>query len=365
MAKALQPAVTADGIFFELERFELGHDDQIRLAGRWFGVRGRRFMRPTLTLDVDGENVRALADLEHKPWAAEDGEPWEAAFHLREAAELLEAELSVAPDITVKLPAPGPRRKRAQRLPALPRRDSMLASWREPTPEAPADAEPEAPSDPERRPDAPDREAPRDADRGTGEREVLAVRSELEAAREELEAAREELQARDAELQAARVDLADAISEHTTAEGSLARALAERDQLAGERDRLAAERDELAGERDRLVVECDQLAGEHDQLAGERDQLAAERQQLAGEGDQAGNELHRLNSELVQLQARLEQATRERDEAVSAHGAALVMRNATREFPAYRSHTGWFRRGLALVVVLGAAIALLILLHAL
>jgi hypothetical protein len=74
------------------------------VAGRWFGVRGRRFVRPTLTLIHKGAAVRALADLEHKPWAAEDGEVWTAAFALDESLDgAREIELSVAPDIIVEL----------------------------------------------------------------------------------------------------------------------------------------------------------------------------------------------------------------------------------------------------------------------
>ena len=103
---------------FELERFELTGEDRLELSGRWFGVRGRRFIRPTLTLVADGEKYRGLADLAHKPWAAEDGEPWQAAFVCELAgAEVIDAELNVTPDITVSLPAPsgsGGGRARAQ-----------------------------------------------------------------------------------------------------------------------------------------------------------------------------------------------------------------------------------------------------------
>ena len=50
MAEALKPVPTGTGsIFFELDRFEFTDGDRIALSGRWFGVRGRRFVRPTLT----------------------------------------------------------------------------------------------------------------------------------------------------------------------------------------------------------------------------------------------------------------------------------------------------------------------------
>lgn len=83
---------------------------RLEVAGRWHGIRGRRFVRPALTImpTGDGEEVRALADLEHKPWAAEEAEPWIATFECD--ASLVAAsqiELSVAPDITIALRRPG------------------------------------------------------------------------------------------------------------------------------------------------------------------------------------------------------------------------------------------------------------------
>ncbi|MEA2199031.1 MAG: hypothetical protein QOJ25_3082, partial [Solirubrobacteraceae bacterium] len=77
-ADAIGPEI--DSASFELDRFERDGDDVLKVSGRWFGIRGRRFMRPTLTMRVDGAKHRLLADLEHKPWAAEDGEDWVASF---------------------------------------------------------------------------------------------------------------------------------------------------------------------------------------------------------------------------------------------------------------------------------------------
>ena len=81
MAEVVEPATTGtNGVGFELDRFEMADGERFEVGGRWFGVRGRRFIRPSLTLVADEEQRRLLADLEHKPWAAEDGEPWEATF---------------------------------------------------------------------------------------------------------------------------------------------------------------------------------------------------------------------------------------------------------------------------------------------
>jgi len=88
MPEALHPAEeTAQDVSFELDAFTLVGSDRLELTGRWFGVRGRRFVRPMLTLSVGQESQRALADLEHKPWAAEDGEPWRIDWYARVIAQ--------------------------------------------------------------------------------------------------------------------------------------------------------------------------------------------------------------------------------------------------------------------------------------
>lgn len=115
-----QSAQSAEGITFEVEHVALEQPGRLHVRGRWFGVRGRRFMRPTLTLTMrsDGSQGRALADLEHKPWAAEDGEPWTAVFPIDVALEEASGlELSVAPDVAVELVAkPGAARSRGNRV---------------------------------------------------------------------------------------------------------------------------------------------------------------------------------------------------------------------------------------------------------
>ena len=73
-----------DRITFDVERLGVDDPGQVVISGRWSGVRGRRFMRPALVVQrrSDGSEQRSLAELEHKPWAAEDGELWTAAFPL-------------------------------------------------------------------------------------------------------------------------------------------------------------------------------------------------------------------------------------------------------------------------------------------
>src|SRR4051794_36846945 len=79
-AGSIPPASATGAAVFDVERFEWASPEQLELHGRWYGVRGLRFVRPTLMLRAEGVSRRLLATLEHKPWAALDGEPWVAAF---------------------------------------------------------------------------------------------------------------------------------------------------------------------------------------------------------------------------------------------------------------------------------------------
>ncbi|MCU1676067.1 MAG: hypothetical protein JWM93_825, partial [Frankiales bacterium] len=91
---------------FAVDRLDV-QDGQLLVEGRWSGVRGMRFLRPTLV--VDGRQV--LATLEHKPWAPREDGPWTAAFPwTRDAAAPKGAYLEVAPSVIVPLgPAGGVR----------------------------------------------------------------------------------------------------------------------------------------------------------------------------------------------------------------------------------------------------------------
>ena len=128
------PAPALPSVTFEVERFEWASDDRLEVVGRWFGLRGHRFLRPTLDVEVRGERRRMLAVLEHKPWAAEEGEEWVAAFAWTGGqAPLDAAELTVSPDLAVQLPLPDadeaatePLAASAERLPARRPRTAVL-----------------------------------------------------------------------------------------------------------------------------------------------------------------------------------------------------------------------------------------------
>jgi hypothetical protein len=126
-------------------------------------VRGHRFVRPALIL-TDGEGVqrRLLAELEDKPWAAEDGESWRATFAVESGKELDDAdglELSVAPDVNVALRRAGmnaggpitatPRVPEEPPLAAATPPEPEPATTTPPEPEPATATKQEAPADPD------------------------------------------------------------------------------------------------------------------------------------------------------------------------------------------------------------------------
>ena len=223
-------------VTFEIDRFEWAGDGRLELAGRWFGLRGHRFLRPTLDVAVDGERRRMLADLEHKPWAADEGAVWVAAFTWRgDPAPFDEAELTVSPDLAVQLPAVGGATRTAsaktgatvERRPAGPSRTAVLEGEL-------ANAL---------------SEAQRLREQLTAEQtNVRGLDSQLRQARTELAAAQAEVEGARAQAEAARAAEAEARDE-----SSLARAEAERARADAEAAREEART--AAPEADRLRAE--------------------------------------------------------------------------------------------------------------
>src|SRR3954469_6477068 len=110
---------------FELERFDFTAADRLEGTGRWFGVRGRRFVRPVGTRRVAGRRRRMISVLDHKPWAADAEGTWIAAFAWRgEHGRITNARLEVAPDVGLDLPAPGAEAAGAVLHPRAPKREA-------------------------------------------------------------------------------------------------------------------------------------------------------------------------------------------------------------------------------------------------
>jgi hypothetical protein len=354
MAQAPESVIAdAEQVYFELERFELASGDRLELSGRWYGVRGRRFVRPTLMLIGDGQRSRALADLEHKPWSAEDGESWIAAFPCElDGGEVLEVELAVAPDIAVTLSPPESLRKRAGKGTGGKRRRALQSS---------SGSEPAA-------------------------GELVALRRELAVVRQTIE----DEQLRTSQLQhelehagLAKAEVTATLSRRDAAVSKLDAVLAERDQAFRERD--AARREGEAARRD---LEEARRAGEaaraeRDQAVHERASMARACKRMSAVRDEA---LSARDDALARLQ-RVEAATRtqlaelrdqfERERAELERPAQLPPLESSPPEPIpsrprlryrrsgsfRRVESDWLRRSLALIVLLTAVIALAIVLH--
>jgi hypothetical protein len=353
MSKALKPAAsTVSGIVFELDRFELAGADRCELHGRWFGVRGRRFMRPALTVIADGRRTRLLADLTHKPWAAEDGEPWQAAFRGDlEGAELLEAELTVAPDITITLPAPEVRIGAGRKKPPATRtqppqpRDSRRAGDRSRIGGPGVRERPELPQLKPRPPEA-----------GAHGGERAAMTRELSEAQNEHRRLKRQLERTEAEKEHAAARIGELL-------GNLDQLKRDRDEAQRQRDQMAAERDaaqrasdaaihvneDARSARGHSLTERNAALAARDQTVSERDAALAARDHAVSERDALARTSERLRSELAA--------------AISARGAALVMRRATQARPASRRYDGAVPLAIAIVVVLAVMLVLMIVLR--
>jgi hypothetical protein len=291
-------------VAFEVDRFEWV-DEHLVVSGRWYDLRGHRFVRPALTVEADeagDDRRRMLADLEHKPWAADEGTDWIAAFPWDgEPVALARAELAVAPTVAVDLPLP--------RLPGRRRRPAPYT----------------APPRPAHRPPTPDQPSP-----------APAVRSEARAA---LAGGRDEVVAQ-----------RDALARERDA------AIAERDTLAQQRDEAVAELDALARERDAAAAERDAAATERDALLRERDAAVRARAAAIAERDDARRAVAAAASERDRVDEARTALLRERDAARAARpeppAAPSVRRPAAPQLRPQSLLALWGQR-FAAVVALG------------
>ena len=349
------PVSQVGRVTFELDHFRLIGGERCELQGRWFGVRGRRFMRPALTIVVDGQTTRLLADLAGKPWAAEDGQPWTAAFPCSLAGgDVVGAELTVSNDVTVSLPAPqgapAARRKKGtgtRRSPAVAATDTgQTRAQATPTSSrttAALQRERAGALETQRRLERDLERAEVQRERAETERAQAAADSEnvtsrltqvtrerdtaQRAADETAQALQQAITARDeaiADRDRALAERGSALSAQTRAEADRDAALAQRDQAQSEqaaalsvRDHALAERDAVATERDAALAERDAALAARDAATAERDNATAARDQARTDRDNAERISERLQSELT--------------EVMSAKAAAMVMRRAAAE----------------------------------
>jgi len=342
---------TATEPAFVVERFGVA-GDQVEVAGHWRDVRGRRFVRPVLWLHRGESRRRLVAVLDHKPWAAGDGEPWVAAFKW-DGGKLNadKAELEVGRELVVELPLPGARAPK--RRPAKPRPPSELDLVREQLVSATNDRSALEAALVHARAQVAE-VARMQAERDGAREEAERLRRERDRAREEAEQARadgerlvnDEYRQRERALAAA-----DAAAERAR-EAEAARSLAERQLTAAraahaeleqrlaatepELERLRSELDhrpdpdaDLVAERDRLRDELERLAdvvAEGDRLRAELAAARAEIESRAGDADIVA-ECDRLRAELDRARTAGDGLAADRDRLEGELGAAWAERD--------------------------------------
>jgi hypothetical protein len=330
----LQELREAGAAVLEIERFEWAAPDRIELVGVWSGLRGRRFIRPTLVLEAEGERKRLLATLEHKPWTADDGEQWTAAFAWDGPVVKFEsAELNVGSGIDLKLPSPRmrpgkPRRFRERVVSRDAARDEQPERVSGPgivtDPPAPAADPPAEPAEAPARKPSPERDATSPA--------VEALRVELDRVRaardgyhEERDQALEQVKAARADTESERQLRERAIADARADErGKAAKMLAEGAELraAVERQRELAHhaRDEAQRARDSAIAARERAVAEMEEAVKLRRQAEHDRDAAYGERDRAHKERDRA---VAARQA----AERDRDEAFEERNAATEERD--------------------------------------
>jgi hypothetical protein len=361
-------------VVFQVDQLEFRADGRCEIRGRWSGVRGRRFMRPALTVLVDGRRVRLLADLEHKPWAAEDGQPWLAEFPCEfDRSAVQEAELTVAPDITVALPITGATRsagKRGRSKPAV-----TEAPARAPVTVAPRDHPAGRPSgesssaqtvrrrltevqqDRRRLADEVERLATERAAAEERAAELSARLDQLISERDELRSTRAEESARSrdarvaqdrmaAELETVRRERAAALASAEAARETSDRFLNERASALAAQGRTESEREEAVATRDQALAERDTALAVRDHALAERDAATAARDKTLAEHGGLVRTNDRLQTELA-------------DQISARRGAALVIRRAAQQPPASRPFALLIPRAIGLVVLIVIALVVL------
>jgi hypothetical protein len=293
---------TASGVVFEVDRFEWVAE-RLELAGRWYGLRGHRFMRPLVILDADDGPRRMLAVLDHKPWAAEDGELWFAAFPWEgEPVESSRAELAVAPSVEVELPPPV--------VPGRPRRRASRSRARE-----------------EKAPPV-DEVAALRAQLASEQRTVRRLAAELDAANDRL-AALESPDAQRAELERVRdAALAERDEARTSLEQARRAAAAEVDEA---RARASLDHGSVRDERDAAVRARAAAQHERDEALDqravsdwERKAAIAERDVALSERDHAVQVQRAAVAQIEKLERRVRSAERAQASAERAQASAPV-----------------------------------------
>jgi hypothetical protein len=303
------------GVGFDIEHFAWS-EGRLELRGHWSGVRGRRFVRPTLTARSP-ERLRLLADLEHKPWPPE-AEHWIATFdcETRPAPDTA-FELAIGDSLSIALPpldgATGATTRFARTPDPPPRAAALPAEGRAAEPERAgagptgtprAEPEPAAAPPTELRLAEQERDALRrelhdvraGAERHARERdEAVAARLEAERALVSAEAARE----------VAGRSAGSAREERDNASARLDLLRAERDRALARLDALREERQEAQFAHDAAREDARRLEGEGDETLRQRKDTEHERERVLHDRDAAERKLARVETERDGLRTEL------------------------------------------------------------
>jgi hypothetical protein len=353
------PEVVSNGVSFEVERFEWVDGARLEVSGRWYGLRGHRFVRPVLVVQAGDEQRRMLAMLEHKPWAADDGEEWTAAFPWEgEPLELSSAELAVAPSLAVDLPVPRVPGGRGK-APAPP--EGPLPARR-----GPADPEPPAA---ERQP-ARASAAPGES---TSPEEVAALRAQLASEQASVRRLAAQLEEAHQGLAAARA----AADDHDALARERDEAIAARDEarartnldheaIVEERDTAVHERSAALYARDEALDERAAADFERKTAIAERDAAFAERDRAVEAHRAAVRDLEALEKRAAEAQkARTQLARAEQPSIQPAAGAVRTIPGIDDREPRARPGLVWIQRVVALIVLVVWAIVVYKVLHGL
>jgi cell division protein FtsB len=260
--RATPPGEPSPEVQFALDGFDVA-EGRVVVTGRWYGVTGRRFVRPVL--QVEGRR-RLIAVLDHKPWAAEEGAAWLAAF--AHDGHVGPSRLQVAPDIAVEIPPAGPHAGDGERRPARLARAPVRRALSEP--EA---ATPRSPDPAGLRKEEAERTARLQAERDAAmadaevirqERDELRagaarLRTELDQTRTGADVVRTELDHARADADRLRTEFSHARAEANTLRPAQEETAAVVEQLRADVARLRADADQAIAERNAAQAEVERL----------------------------------------------------------------------------------------------------------
>lgn len=244
----------------EVDRFDWASEERLEVVGRWHGIRGRVFLRPTLDVRAADGPRRLLAVLEHKPWIAKEGEEWVVAFPWTGPRDLEHADLAVGSEAVVSLPHPGTGG--TARPPV-----AEVSGAVEPTPET---VEQES----ERTPEPVD-----PAELARTRAQLEQVRAERDTTAGARDAAQEQWRKAQAELEEMRAAVTAQLA-------------------AADQRRRGAEqaRDEAVAATDQARGELRRVQAEHDFARQQLEGAERGREEAVGGREEAARELHRASS---------------------------------------------------------------------